>query len=194
MTWLEVRRFVPNALTLLRYAAVPVFAWLLLAAGEEPAWGAGLFFAGAALTDQLDGYLARRWQVQSRFGTIADPLADRLLIAVAVVLLWLEGRIPLAALVVVLSRDLLLVLGYKLVVPRGYPFEVAFLGKLATWVLYASLGLVLVTEEGTGWPLALLWVGVALAVAAGVQYLLRAWSVLRRPARGRDAGSARERV
>jgi CDP-diacylglycerol--glycerol-3-phosphate 3-phosphatidyltransferase len=192
VTWPEVRRLVPNALTLLRYAAVPVFAWLFLAAGEGPAWGAGLFFAGAALTDQLDGYLARRWQVESRFGTVADPLADRLMIATACVLLWLEGRIPAAAAAVVLSRDLVLVAGYKLLVPRGYPFEVAFLGKLATWVLYASLGFVLVTEEGTGWPLALLWAGVALALAAGAQYVLRARRALSGGPGSRDAGAARE--
>lgn len=194
MTWVEVRRWIPNALTILRYAAVPVFAWLFLRAGDGPAWGAGVFFAGAALTDQLDGYLARRWQVQSRFGTVADPLADRVMIAVAVVLLWLEGRIPLAAMLVVLSRDLVLVLGYKLVVPRGYDFEVSFLGKLATWALYASLSLVLVTEKDTAWPLVLFWLGVALAVAAGVHYVARARSTLGRGTGGRDAGSSRERV
>ncbi|HXG77066.1 MAG TPA: CDP-alcohol phosphatidyltransferase family protein [Gaiellaceae bacterium] len=188
MTWPELRRHVPNALTLLRYAAVPVFAWLFLEAGDGPAWGAGLFFAAAAATDQVDGYLARRWRVESRFGTVADPLADRLMIAVAVLLLWLEDRIPLAAAAIVLGRDLVLVAGYRVVVPRGYAFEVSFLGKLATWVLYAALCFVLVTERGTDWPLLLFWAGVALAVVAGVEYVLRA----RRTLAGRDAAGAGE--
>jgi phosphatidylglycerophosphate synthase len=82
--------------------------------------------------------------------------------------------LPLAAMIVVLARDLVLVLGYKVVVPRGYEFEVSFLGKLATWVLYASLCFVIVTPKGTGWPLVLVWVGVALALVAGVEYVLRA--------------------
>jgi phosphatidylglycerophosphate synthase len=82
--------------------------------------------------------------------------------------------------VIVLARDLLLVAGYKLVVPRGYDFEVSFLGKAATWILYFSLACVIVTEKGTTWPLVLFWVGVCLAVAAGAQYLLKARREVRR--------------
>ena len=167
-------RQLPNALTILRFLAIPAFIALFLAAGDGPAWLAGVFFAGAAATDQLDGFLARRWHVESEFGKIADPLADRLMIGVAVVLMWVEGRLPWPAALVVLGRDLLLVAGYKLVVPRGYDFEVSFLGKLATWVLYAALTLLLVTEEGTRWALAVLWVGVALALAAALQYVAKA--------------------
>ena len=63
-------------------------------------------------------------------------------------------------------RDLLLVGGYKLVVPRGYEFEVSRLGKIATWGLYASIGFVLVTEQGTQWPVACFWINLALAVIA----------------------------
>jgi CDP-diacylglycerol--glycerol-3-phosphate 3-phosphatidyltransferase len=178
----DVRRHIPNGLTLLRFAAIPVFAWLLLEAGDDAAWGAGIFFTAAALTDQLDGYLARRWHVESAFGKVADPLADRLMIATAVVLLWLEGKLPLAAMLVVLLRDVLLVLGYKVFVPRGYPFEVSFLGRVATWVLYAALCLIIVTDEGTEWPIVLFWIGVALAVVAAAAYGLR---VRRELARGR---------
>ena len=180
MTWAELRRRIPNALTILRFAAIPVFAWLYLEAGDGPAWGAGLFFAGAALTDQLDGWLARRWHVESRFGKVADPFADRLMIGTAVVLMWSTGRLPAVAAIVVLARDLVLVVGYKLLAPRGFELEITFLGKLATWVLYAALGFVLVTEEGTTWPLVLVWIGIALAIAAAAQYVLRARAVLGR--------------
>ena len=180
MTWVELRRTIPNALTIARFAAIPIFAWLYLRVGDGPAWGAGIFFAAAALTDQLDGYLARRWHVQSSFGKVADPLADRLMIGTAVVLLWLTGRVPLVPALVILARDLVLVLGYKLVAPSGYRLEVSFLGKLATWILYAALGFVLVTNEGTEWPLVLLWIGIALAIAAAAQYVLRARAVLGR--------------
>ena len=57
---------------------------------------------------------------------------------------------------------------------RGYDFAVSFLGKLATWVLYASIALVMVTRDGTDWPLWLFWTGAALAVAAGLAYLAKA--------------------
>jgi len=179
VTWDELRQQIPNALTIARFAAIPIFAWLYLEAGDGPAWGAGIFFAAAAFTDQLDGFLARRWHVQSSFGKVADPLADRLMIGTAVVLMWATGRIPLLAALIILARDLVLVLGYKVVAPSGYELEVTSLGKLATWVLYAALGFVLVTEEGTNWPLVLLWIGIVLAVGAGVQYVLHARNVIR---------------
>ena len=179
MSWAELRQRIPNALTIARFAAIPIFAWLYLEAGEGPAWGAGIFFAAAAFTDQLDGYLARRWHVESGFGRIADPLADRLMIGTAVILMWATGRIPLLAALVILARDLVLIVGYKVVAPSGYQLDVTFLGKLATWVLYAALGFVLVTEEGTTWALALLWIGIALSIGAGVQYFGRARSLFR---------------
>jgi CDP-diacylglycerol---glycerol-3-phosphate 3-phosphatidyltransferase len=166
---------VPNALTVLRLALIPVFVALMLAADDGRSWPAALVFAAAGATDQLDGWLARHWRVESAFGKLADPLADRLMIDAAVILLWLADRLPWPALVVILSRDILLVAGYKLVMPRGYDFSVNFVGKLATWVLYASLAFVMVTSGGTDWPLWLFWTGVALAVAAGALYLAKAF-------------------
>jgi CDP-diacylglycerol--glycerol-3-phosphate 3-phosphatidyltransferase len=168
-----IREAIPNALTLLRIVAIPIFVVLFLQAGDGAAWGAGLFFAGAAATDQVDGYLARRWHVESAWGKVADPLADRVMISVAVVLMWLEGRLPFVGMAVVLARDILLIVGYKVAVPRGYEFEVSFLGKLATWVLYASLFALIVRPEGTTWPLVLFWIGVALAIVAAAQYYAR---------------------
>ena len=166
-------RQIPNALTLLRFAAIPVFIWLLLDDRSGPSWPAGIVFGLAGLTDQLDGYLARRWRVESQFGKVADPLADRLMIDTAVVMLVAFDRLPWVALIILL-RDLLLIGGYKYVVPRGYEFEVSRLGKIATWGLYVSIGLVLVTAKGTWWPLGLFWVSLALAVIAAGQYILKA--------------------
>ena len=70
--------------------------------------------AAAAATDQIDGYLARRWHVESEFGKFADPLADRLMIDAAVLLLCLDDRLPWLALAIVLGRDALLIGGYRL--------------------------------------------------------------------------------
>jgi CDP-diacylglycerol--glycerol-3-phosphate 3-phosphatidyltransferase len=165
---------VPNALTILRLALIPVFVVLMLGSDEGYSWPAAIVFAVAGITDQVDGWLARRWHVESQFGKIADPLADRLMIDAAVIMLWLEDRLPLAALAVVLARDLLLVGGYKLVVNRGYDFEVNLLGKAATWLLYAALALTMVTRAGTDWPLWLFWGGIALALLAAAQYMAKA--------------------
>ena len=166
-------RQVPNGLTILRFLAIPLFVVLLLQEREGPSWWAWAVFALAGATDQLDGYLARRWRVETPFGTVADPLADRLMISTAVVLLVALDRLPWLALML-LFRDVLLVVGYRFVAPRGYELQVSGLGKVATWGLYASLGLVLITEQGTWWALVCFWVNLALAVIAALQYLVEA--------------------
>ena len=164
----------PNALTILRLALIPVFVVLVLASDGGHSWPAAIVFAVAGVTDQIEGWLARRWHVESSFGKIADPLADRLMIDAAAIMLLIDGRLPWYASAVILARDFLMVAGYRLVVPRGYDFEVSRLGKLATWVLYASIGLVIVTDDGVDWPVWLFWIGVALALLAALQYLQKA--------------------
>jgi CDP-diacylglycerol--glycerol-3-phosphate 3-phosphatidyltransferase len=165
----------PNALTIARFALVPVFVVLLARADDGSSWGAAVVFAIAGVTDQVDGWLARRLQVESQFGKYADPLADRIMIDVAVVMLFIDDRLPWAALVIIVGRDLLLVLGTRLVVPRGYEFSVSFLGKLATWILYAGITFVIATPPGTDWPLVVFWIGVGLSVAAAASYALAVW-------------------
>jgi CDP-diacylglycerol--glycerol-3-phosphate 3-phosphatidyltransferase len=172
---------VPNALTILRLALIPVFAALLIPAEGGYSWPAAIVFGVAGITDQIDGWLARRWHVESAFGRVADPLADRLMIDAAVIILVaVHHRLPWIALALILARDALLIGGYKLVVPEGYELSVNFLGKLSTWVLYASLVFVMITHEGTDWPLWFFWIGLALALAAGAQYVYAALTEMRR--------------
>ena len=171
----------PNALTILRLALIPVFVALVIQADGQSSWPAALVFAFAGITDQVDGWLARRWHVESAFGRFADPLADRIIIDAAVILLVaVHHRLPWVALVLVIARDALLIGGYKLLMPRGYELDVNFLGKLATWVLYASLAFVMVTHEGTDWPLWIFWAGIGLALAAAAQYVATALRTVRR--------------
>jgi len=164
---------IPNALTVFRLLLIPVFVALLLASDGGHSWPAAIVFGVAGVTDQVDGFLARRWRVESSFGKIADPLADRLMIDAAVILLWQADRLPWLALAIP-ARDVALIAGYKLVAGRGYDFSVNLAGKVATWLLYASLAFVMVTREGTEWPLWIFWTGVALAAVALVGYLLKA--------------------
>jgi CDP-diacylglycerol--glycerol-3-phosphate 3-phosphatidyltransferase len=163
----------PNALTVARLVAIPVFVALLLASDDGQSWPAAVLFGAAAVTDQIDGFLARRWHVESDFGKIADPLADRLLIDAAVLLLWHAGRLPWVALAIP-ARDLVLILATPLAIGRGYRFEVNMLGKVATWLLYSSLAFVMITEAGTDWPLWIFWAGFGLAVVSLVSYARKA--------------------
>ena len=170
----------PNALTVVRLALIPVFCVLLLNADGGKSWPAAIVFGVAGVTDQVDGYLARRWHVESAFGKFADPLADRLMIDIAVILLFAYDRLPWLALLLIVIRDGLLVLGTPFALRRGYDFSVSFLGKAATWVLYASIAFILVTDPGTDWPLWLFWTGVALACLAGILYGVAVWKAVRK--------------
>jgi CDP-diacylglycerol--glycerol-3-phosphate 3-phosphatidyltransferase len=171
---------IPNALTIGRLALIPVFVVLLVQAGQEPSWPAGIVFGIAGITDQIDGFLARRWHVESRFGQIADPLADRLMIDAAVILLAYYGRLPWIGLAIIIGRDLMLLAGSRLLAPRGIEIEVNTVGKAATWILYAAIGFRIVTHESTKWPLYLFWAGLVLAVVAAGFYIQTARKELRR--------------
>jgi CDP-diacylglycerol--glycerol-3-phosphate 3-phosphatidyltransferase len=170
----------PNALTIVRFGLVPAFVVLLVRATGGHSWAAGIVFGVAGVTDQVDGWLARRWRVESEFGKYADPLADRLMIDAAVVLLFLDDRLPWPALVAIIARDALLIGGARIVIPRGYEFSVSFLGKAATWLLYAAVAFVIVTRKGTDWPLYVFWSGLGLAVAAALVYVVSAWRAFKR--------------
>jgi CDP-diacylglycerol--glycerol-3-phosphate 3-phosphatidyltransferase len=163
----------PNALTIARLAVIPVVAVLVLSSDGGQSVPAAVLFAAAGVTDQVDGFLARRWHVESAFGQIADPLADRVLIDVTVVLLWHADRLPWVALLIP-ARDVALILATPFAVGRGYRFEVTFLGQLATWLLYASLAFVMLTAPGTDWPLVIFWIGFGLAILAAVSYVRKA--------------------
>src|SRR6266508_913840 len=84
----------PNALTVARLALIPVFVALVLGSDNGYSWPAAIVFGAAGATDQIDGFLARRWHVESGFGKIADPLADRLMIDTAVLMLLHASRLP----------------------------------------------------------------------------------------------------
>jgi CDP-diacylglycerol--glycerol-3-phosphate 3-phosphatidyltransferase len=169
----------PNALTVARLLLIPVFVVLLITAEGGHSWPAGIVFGVAGITDQIDGWLARRWHVESEFGRIADPLADRLMIDLGVILLFVADRLPWPAIAIVAARDLALLAGLTVFAGRGVSVDVNLLGKLATWILYAAVAFVLVTHESDEWPLWLFWTGVGLALAAGGQYLFDTWRRLR---------------
>jgi CDP-diacylglycerol---glycerol-3-phosphate 3-phosphatidyltransferase len=162
----------PNALTIARLVLIPVYVVLIVDSTHGRTWAAALVFGIAGITDQVDGYLARRWHVESAFGKIADPLADRLMIDTAVVLLWYAGRLPWAAFAIPL-RDVIAMVGTPIVMRRGYKFQVNLAGKTATWLLYLSVGCVMVTARSTDWPRWIFWAGFALAVGSLLEYVAK---------------------
>ncbi len=171
---------VPNLLSLLRLAGVPLFLWLVL--GPEADGWALLLLLVAGFTDYLDGNLARRLNQTSSLGQVLDPVADRLYILAVVVGLVLRDIIPLWLAVLLPMRDVLLFSLVPFLRTRGYSaLPVHYLGKAATAaLLYAFPLLLLGDDAGTlgelaqvfGWAFTI-W-GVGLYWWAGLLY---AWQV-----------------
>ena len=184
----------PNALSALRLALVPVFFWLVL--GHRDGWALGVL-AVSGFTDYLDGDLARRWNQVSRLGQLLDPVADRLYILATLVGLAWRDVVPWWLLVLVVGRDLVLSFTIPALARYGYgPLPVHFLGKAATFCLLYAFPLLLLAQIGgpvaeaalvLGWAFA--WWGTGLYWWAGWLYLRQVREVLA-AARAEQAGGA----
>lgn len=179
---------VPNLISVLRLATVPLFAWLALDGRDLAAFAV---LAVAAASDWLDGRLARVLNQYSRLGELLDPAADRLFIFVTLVVLAVRDVVPVWLVVVIVGRDVLLtVLLALLMALRTGPLPVHFVGKAGTFALLYALPLLLLAQwdgpvgafaDVTGWAFAL-W-GVGLYWLAGALYVRQAVDVLRGRAR-----------
>lgn len=164
----------PNLLTLLRLALVLPIAWLLLSDRYVQAL---LLFAVAGFSDALDGFLARRFGWTSRFGSLFDPLADKLLLVTSFICLSITQVLPFWLTLVVLLRDLLILLGAGLFRMLVGPAEFApsRLGKLSTllqMVLVLCLLLELSLAPAFGlvrWPLT--WLVLVVTLCSGAWYV-----------------------
>lgn len=187
----------PNMLSLARLAGVPVFLWLLLGPHAD-GWALAVL-ATAAVTDYLDGKLARALGQTSRLGILLDPAADRLYILATVVAFVVRDIIPLWLAVLLLGRDLVVGMGLLVLRRHGYgPLPVHQLGKAATFaLLYAFPLLLLGAGHGTAAQIArpvawafTIW-GTALYLWAGVLYLVQVGRIVRTSARNRAATGQR---
>ncbi len=138
---------VPNLVTFLRLLGVPVFWWALLV-DDNLALAAWLMFA-IGWTDWIDGYLARRLNQVSRLGKALDPIADRLLIASAIIGGLYVGALPPVFGWLLIIREVLVAgMAAYLAARGGGQIEVRYLGKLATFLLYGAIPAFYLAEAG----------------------------------------------
>lgn len=176
-------RHLPNLISCLRIALVaPLIATVLTAHFEAALW---IAFA-AGISDALDGWLARGFGWQSRFGTLLDPLADKLLLVAAYLTLAWGGHLPWPLAWLVLARDLVIVTGafaYQQII-GGFEARPSLLSKATTFVQILYVLLVL-CAAAFAWQMParplLPWIVVAFTLASGFDYLLR-WSLRARRA------------
>lgn len=166
-----------NQLTLLRLLLIPFFALAIIGGHYE--WGLGVL-AAAALTDFLDGQLARRLEQRTALGMTLDPVADKLLLSTSFIVLAVRGDVPWWLSILVLSRDgLILVIALALIIGTGSrTFAPSLYGKACTSAQMVTVLAAVVAEvapfESLQWAKeALLWLTAALTVLSGVHYAYR---------------------
>ena len=180
----------PDWLTISRVLATFILLILLQACAHPPvpqwtAWLALTLFVAAALTDWLDGYLARLWKIESDFGRLFDPLADKLLVTVAFIGLLGAGLLPVWFVSLVVAREFLIT-GIRLVAgQKGVVLAAEKIGKhkTVTQMVTAILGLLLLAIDPPppfGQPLLYLAVLITALVTAGsgLYYLIRNYQLL----------------
>ena len=170
----------PNMLTYGRIMAVPVVAGLLMWGGNNARWTALAIYIVAAITDFFDGYLARKWQQQSSLGRMLDPIADKVLVAVVLLVLSADGILfggHIWAAIIILSREVLVSGLREYLGELQVSVPVTKIAKWKTTVQLLAIGfliagpagdttLLYVTRTGIG----LLWVAAALTLYTGYDY------------------------
>jgi len=170
----------PIALTLCRIVLVPLIIVFLISSSRVHALIAAAIFIAASLTDWLDGRMARRWNQVTRLGTLLDPVADKLLVAAALVALVQVDEIDAWIVVLIIGRELAVTGLRGVALSMGVVVPASALGKAKTVSQYIAIT-VLILEKGVPdefarfhlFSMAVLWVALALTVVSGADYFYR---------------------
>lgn len=168
---------VPNVLTSGRIIAIPLFAWLVLRSGGQNAswlWWSTLCFSLLMLTDKLDGDIARARGLVTNFGKIADPIADKALMATALICLNVVGLLPWWVTVVILIREIGITLWRMVELRRGNVVPASKGGKVKTALQAAAVLAFLIPLAGALGFIAwlLMYAALIVTVITGIQYIL----------------------
>ncbi len=165
----------PNGLTIVRIIAIPVILILLYTSGRFYHFITAFFFLLVAITDTLDGYLARRRKMVTTLGKFLDPLADKLLIVTALIALIPARSIPAWMVIVIVGREIAVTGLRGIAVSQGIVISASTLGKYKTVFEVASIVLLILDRTYLSvdcrlWGMIFLWGAVVIAVLSGIDY------------------------
>lgn len=170
----------PNALTLLRVVLVPVILWLLVAGTPATRWWAFGIFVFAAVTDTVDGWAARRFAAVTRWGQLADPLADKVLVGGSLMSLAAVGRLPWWAVLVIAAREIgISLLRVGLLKRRDVVMPASAWGKGKTLLQVLAVAAFLLPGAPAALRWTLLYAAVALTLLSGLDYAVRGVRLVR---------------
>jgi CDP-diacylglycerol--glycerol-3-phosphate 3-phosphatidyltransferase len=170
---------IPNLIGFVRLALIPVFLVLALNSGDGRTAAASIVYAVVGGSDYLDGIAARATGQYSRLGALLDPLTDRVLVVSGAIVCWRFDLLPRWALAVLTARELAMLVLSQIGLRRGIDVEINWVGRLGVWPTMFSLFLAMVSV--TWVAEALLYLGLAMTLAATAMYLRDGAAELRRP-------------
>jgi CDP-diacylglycerol--glycerol-3-phosphate 3-phosphatidyltransferase len=178
----------PNILTMTRIATIPLLAALLMSPSRSAGFWAAVLFSLASVTDWLDGYLARRMGIVTIFGKFLDPIADKLIVMAALIMILPFDRVPAWMVLVILGREIIITGLRGIASTEGIVIQASDLGKYKTiFQIVAIIGLVLhynynwffgishtlLTVNMHNVGMFFLWIATALTIWSGADYLIR---------------------
>jgi CDP-diacylglycerol--glycerol-3-phosphate 3-phosphatidyltransferase len=176
----ENRRIInlPNAITVLRIGILPVLFLVLLEPGEALSLVIAILFILAALTDLLDGYVARRYNIVTRMGKLLDPIADKIIMSAAMVLLIPIGRIPAWVMALMVMRDFAVDGLRSMAAAEGHVIEASDLGKYKTFCQIIAVSALIIHYPIYGIDpstigRAFIYVALVLSMWSGFDYLMK---------------------
>jgi len=173
----------PNTVTILRLAIIPALFLLLLSPGPAGSLVITFFFIIAALTDILDGYIARKYQVETVMGKFLDPIADKLILNTAMILMIPIGRIPAWIVAVIIMRDFIVDGIRSISSSEGLIVQASSLAKQKTLCQNFAVSALMIHYPFLGADayvvgMVILYVALALSLVSGADYLIKFYSAV----------------
>jgi len=186
---------IPNILTMMRIAAIPLMVYLLLSGEREPSFWAAALFSAASFTDWLDGFIARKMGIVTVFGKFLDPIADKLVVMAALIMIIPLGRVPAWMVLVILGREIIITGLRGIASSEGIVIEASDLGKFKTifqivaiialllhydyhWFFSSTHPALLANMHNVG--MFYLWIAFFITVWSGADYLFRFIKIITR--------------
>ena len=186
---------IPNILTMIRIAVIPLMVYLLLNGDREPSFWAAALFSAASFTDWLDGFVARRMGIVTVFGKFLDPIADKLIVMTALIRIIPLDRVPAWMVLVILGREIIITGLRGIASSEGIVIEASDLGKFKTifqivaiialllhydyhWFFSSEQPLLTANMHNVG--MFYLWIAFVITVWSGADYLAKFIKIITR--------------
>jgi len=160
---------VANKLTILRIFLIPIFIYIFFSSLPYSNIAAFILYILAGITDFLDGFIARKYNMKTKAGTVLDPLADKLMLISVMTSLYIKTLIPIWPLLIIILKELLMIILGILLYNKDFVIPSNIIGKFSTTIFYISICLLILSDK---WAIWLLYIALSLSLLAFISYFI----------------------